>query len=102
MANPFAFLQPEWSNVYESATRAGASVHHDPRTAYFYARRALELAVAWAHKYDPLAQAALPGQPLRADPGQGRGFAPQCVSNCIGEHKQTALSAPSITESKIP
>jgi type I restriction enzyme R subunit len=28
-------------------------VHPDPRTACFYARRALELAVAWAYKHDP-------------------------------------------------
>jgi type I restriction enzyme, R subunit len=28
-------------------------VHADPRTACFYARRALELAVSWAYKHDP-------------------------------------------------
>lgn len=48
----FAFLQTEWPAVYDAATRAAAAVHPDPRTACFYARRALELAVAWAYKYD--------------------------------------------------
>lgn len=49
----FAFLQGEWPTVYEAAGKAAAAVHPDPRTACFYARRALELAVAWAFKHDP-------------------------------------------------
>ena len=48
----FAFLQSEWSVVYDSAVRAESAVHADPRTACFYARRALELAVGWAYKHD--------------------------------------------------
>src|SRR2546429_8466379 len=48
----FSFLQDEWPSVYEAAGKAEASVHADPRTACFYARRALELAVAWAYRYD--------------------------------------------------
>jgi type I restriction enzyme R subunit len=48
----FAFLHPEWPEVHESATRAEAAVHADPRTACFYARRALELAVHWLYKND--------------------------------------------------
>ncbi len=48
----FAFLQAEWAAVFESAARAETAVHADPRTACFYARRALELAVAWAYKHD--------------------------------------------------
>ena len=48
----FAFLQAEWPTVYDAATRAAAAVHPDPRTACFYARRALELAVAWAYRSD--------------------------------------------------
>ena len=48
----FAFLQAEWSQVYDSAARAESAVHADPRTACFYARRALELAVGWAYKHD--------------------------------------------------
>jgi type I restriction enzyme R subunit len=38
--------------VFESAARAETAVHADPRTACFYARRALELAVCWAYKHD--------------------------------------------------
>ncbi len=38
--------------MFESAARAEQSVHSDARTACFYARRALELAVAWAFKHD--------------------------------------------------
>jgi type I restriction enzyme R subunit len=48
----FAFLQAEWPTVFEAAGKAAAAVHPDPRAACFYARRALELAVAWAYKYD--------------------------------------------------
>ena len=48
----FAFLQGEWSAVFESAARAEAAVHADPRAACFFARRALELAVIWAYKHD--------------------------------------------------
>jgi type I restriction enzyme R subunit len=48
----FAFLQREWSAVFDAASRSEAAVHADPRTACFYARRALELAVSWAFKHD--------------------------------------------------
>ena len=48
----FSFLQREWSAVHDAAARAEATVHADPRTACFYARRALELAVSWAYKHD--------------------------------------------------
>jgi type I restriction enzyme R subunit len=48
----FAFLQREWPDVYEAAGKAAAAVHPDPRTACFYARRALELTVAWVYKHD--------------------------------------------------
>lgn len=48
----FAFLQHEWAAVFEAASNAEAAVHADPRTACFYARRALELAVHWAYKHD--------------------------------------------------
>src|SRR5574338_548281 len=48
----FAFLRREWESVFEAASRAEAAVHADPRTACFYARRALELAVSWAFKHD--------------------------------------------------
>lgn len=48
----FAFLRREWSAVFDAASKAEAAVHADPRTACFYARRALELAVSWAYKHD--------------------------------------------------
>ena len=48
----FTFLQREWAVVYEAASKAETAAHADPRTACFYARRALELAVAWAYKHD--------------------------------------------------
>jgi type I restriction enzyme R subunit len=48
----FAFLQSEWPAVFDAAAKAEAAVHADPRTACFYARRALELVVAWAYKHD--------------------------------------------------
>ncbi|WP_081126284.1 DEAD/DEAH box helicase family protein [Metallibacterium scheffleri] len=50
--SPFDFLEREWPTVHEAAGKAAAAVHADPRTACFYARRALELAVAWTYKHD--------------------------------------------------
>lgn len=48
----FIFLKTEWPAIYEASVKAEAAVHSDPRTASFYARRALELAVAWLYKHD--------------------------------------------------
>jgi type I restriction enzyme R subunit len=48
----FIFLRREWAAVFEAASKAEAAVHADPRTACFYARRTLELAVSWAYKHD--------------------------------------------------
>ena len=48
----FTFLQAEWPLLHESATRAESMVHTDPRAACFYARRTLELAVAWLYKHE--------------------------------------------------
>jgi len=48
----FAFLQREWTAVFDAAAKAEAAVHTDPRTDCFCARRALELAVSWAYKRD--------------------------------------------------
>jgi type I restriction enzyme R subunit len=49
----FAFLQPEWPLLFEDARRAEAAVHSDPRTACFYSRRTLELALQWLFDHDP-------------------------------------------------
>jgi type I restriction enzyme R subunit len=48
----FAFLQREWPDVFDASVRAEGVLHADPRTACFYARRALELTVAWTYKHD--------------------------------------------------
>lgn len=48
----FAFLQPEWPLLFDSAAQAERTAHTDPRTACFYARRTLELAVAWMYAHD--------------------------------------------------
>ena len=47
MASNFAFLQAEWPALYAEATKAEQAALTDPRTACFYARRTLELAVVW-------------------------------------------------------
>lgn len=48
----FAFLQPEWSLLFEAASKAEGAANSDARTSCFYARRTLELAVAWLYKHD--------------------------------------------------
>jgi len=48
----FDFLQPEWPPIYEAADKAAGAVNSDPRTACFYARRALEMSVAWMYQND--------------------------------------------------
>jgi type I restriction enzyme, R subunit len=49
----FAFLQAEWPAIHEAAAKSEAAAVPDPRTACFYARRALELLVHWVFKHDP-------------------------------------------------
>ena len=49
----FQFLSTEWTDLRDSAEKAEALVHTDPRAACFYARRALELAVVWIYTHDP-------------------------------------------------
>ncbi len=49
----FDFLHSEWPAVAEAAGKAAAAIHSDPRTACFYARRALELATHWIFTHDP-------------------------------------------------
>ena len=43
----FTFLQAEWPDLHAEAARAELAALADPRTACFYARRTLELAVVW-------------------------------------------------------
>ncbi len=48
----FAFLQPEWPLFYEAAAKAEGLANADARASCFYARRTLELAVAWMYAHD--------------------------------------------------
>ncbi|MBV2132303.1 DEAD/DEAH box helicase family protein [Pseudomonas sp. MAP12] len=48
----FAFLATEWTLLHEAASKAEGAVNSDARTACFYARRALEIAVAWLYTHD--------------------------------------------------
>jgi len=57
----FAFLQAEWPLMYESATRVEETANTDARTSCFYARRTLEMAVAWLFQHDKSLR--LPYQP---------------------------------------
>jgi type I restriction enzyme R subunit len=47
MTSNFSFLQAEWPGLYVEAGKAEQAALTDPRTACFYARRTLELAVVW-------------------------------------------------------
>jgi type I restriction enzyme R subunit len=54
MTSPhFQFLETEWPKLLEAAIKAEAMANTDARTSCFYARRTLEMAVAWLYKYDP-------------------------------------------------
>ena len=48
----FAFLQSEWSLLFEAAIKAEGMANTDARASCFYARRTLELAVDWLYKHD--------------------------------------------------
>ncbi|MBW4551555.1 MAG: DEAD/DEAH box helicase family protein [Aphanocapsa sp. GSE-SYN-MK-11-07L] len=52
MSIHFQFLKTEWPKLYQAAVKAETLAHPDPRTACFYSRRALELAVTWIFNYD--------------------------------------------------
>jgi type I restriction enzyme, R subunit len=49
----FAFLTTDFPEIANSAQQAERYVNGDPRTACFYARRALEQAVSWLFTNDP-------------------------------------------------
>ena len=48
----FAFLQPEWPLLHESAKRVEETANTDARTSCFYARRTLEMVVTWLFQHD--------------------------------------------------
>ena len=49
----FRYLQAEWPEIFTASAKAELTVSSDPRTACFYARRSLELAVNWLYVHDP-------------------------------------------------
>ena len=65
-ATNFAFLQTGWPELLAEAQRAEAACHADPRTACFYARRTLELAVAWLYRAEAGAGGSHLGHQRRA------------------------------------
>lgn len=81
-ASNFSFLAAEWPELHLEATRAERAAQADPRTACFYARRTLELAVAWLFRVDASLKA-----PYKADlsaflcssPRSRRSVAPRCT-----------------------
>ncbi|MCQ4162648.1 DEAD/DEAH box helicase family protein [Roseomonas sp. GC11] len=46
----FGFLQTEWPDLHAAAARAEAAARGDPRASLFYARRFLELTLAWLYR----------------------------------------------------
>ena len=48
----FAFLQSQFPQLSDAARLAESYVSSDPRTACFYARRALEIALNWVYQHD--------------------------------------------------
>lgn len=52
MTSHFVFLVAEWPEIALDAEKAEQAAHTDPRTCCFYARRTLELAVAWLYRCD--------------------------------------------------
>ena len=50
----FGFLQTEWPELFQEASKSESFVYPDARSACFYSRRTLELVVAWLYQYDRL------------------------------------------------
>jgi type I restriction enzyme R subunit len=48
----FTFLTAEWPEIHEAAAKAESLVHSDARASCFYARRSLELTVAWLYTFE--------------------------------------------------
>ena len=48
----FAFLQSQFPQLSDAARLAESYIQSDPRTACFYARRALEIALNWVYQHD--------------------------------------------------
>jgi type I restriction enzyme, R subunit len=52
MSSNFEFLRAEWPELFAESVLAEREVFADPRISCFYARRTLELAVAWLYDAD--------------------------------------------------
>ncbi|QEE61507.1 DUF4145 domain-containing protein [Salinibacterium sp. dk2585] len=52
MPSNFDFVRTEWPAIADEARRAEFYTHGDPRSALFYARRTIELAVTWMYRAD--------------------------------------------------
>jgi type I restriction enzyme R subunit len=52
LSTPFDFLRAEFPDLHKEALDAGLNALTDPRTACFYSRRVVELAVNWAFEHD--------------------------------------------------
>ena len=52
MKSNFEFLETEWPDLHDAASKSESLAYSDARAACFYARRALELAVHWLYNYD--------------------------------------------------
>ena len=52
MSSNFDFLRAEWPELFAEAVLAEREAFADPRISCFYARRTLELAVAWLYDAD--------------------------------------------------
>ena len=61
----FDFLRAEWPELFAEAVLAERNAFADPRISCFYARRTLELAVAWLYAADATLR-AIQGRPVRA------------------------------------
>lgn len=74
----FGFLRTEWPTLYAEVVKAERYAHGDPRTSCIYARRSLELALAWL--YDAEASLVRPYREdlsgLIAEPSLGRLIGP--------------------------
>ena len=75
----FGFLRPEWPDIHDAAAQAERQALSDPRAALFYARRSLELIMAWLYKadrrlgpaYNDTLSALIQGPGFRAVAGPG-------------------------------
>jgi type I restriction enzyme R subunit len=93
MTSNFHFLATEWPEVLEPAAKAESLAYSDPRTACFYTRRALEMAMAWLYKHDAALQLpyqdslnALLHEPTFRNPAGEEIFSKAKIIKDLGNH----------------